>query len=245
MFAARREHLERGDRAGARARRLGAVRPLHRRDVRLPGRRPRRAARAHRRARALDPRPIASPISRSCSTCRPACRASASHARSAEGRELDKFEREQVEFFERVRGAYLERAAPSPRVFASSTARPRGRAAEVRASSSRSCSRHGDDGRRADEDRQRRRPGPAAACRGSRRRARRASPSDATGRMPLLHSPARAASASARWRSIFARALLCETPRAGRRRVRNLCKLPLCDRRPAPGPAAGRAAFDE
>ena len=43
MFAARREHRRAGDPPGAGARRLGAVRPLHRRDVRLSGRRPRRA----------------------------------------------------------------------------------------------------------------------------------------------------------------------------------------------------------
>ena len=38
---------------GARVRRLGAVRPLHRRDLRLPGRRARRRPDAHRRARGL------------------------------------------------------------------------------------------------------------------------------------------------------------------------------------------------
>ena len=56
MFAARREHVEQRDPARARARRLGAVRPLHRRDLRLPGRRPRRRPRAHRRARAVGAR---------------------------------------------------------------------------------------------------------------------------------------------------------------------------------------------
>jgi dTMP kinase len=38
MFAARRDHLAAGDRAGAGAWRRGAVRPLHRRHLRLPGR---------------------------------------------------------------------------------------------------------------------------------------------------------------------------------------------------------------
>ena len=41
VFAARRDHLRAGHRAGAGARRDGAVRPLHRRHLRLPGRGPR------------------------------------------------------------------------------------------------------------------------------------------------------------------------------------------------------------
>ena len=61
---------------GARARRLGALRPLHRRDVRLPGRRARRVARRSTRSRA-GCTPIASPTSRCCSTCRRRCRARA------------------------------------------------------------------------------------------------------------------------------------------------------------------------
>ena len=47
VFAARRDHLHERHRAGAGARRHGAVRPLHRRHLCLPGRRPRlRPARA-------------------------------------------------------------------------------------------------------------------------------------------------------------------------------------------------------
>ena len=38
VFAARRDHICARDRAGAGARRRRAVRPLHRRDLRLPGR---------------------------------------------------------------------------------------------------------------------------------------------------------------------------------------------------------------
>ena len=57
---------------------------------------------------------IASPTSRSCSTCRPAFRARGSIRAELAGRALDKFEREATPFFTRVRDAYLERAAPLP-----------------------------------------------------------------------------------------------------------------------------------
>ena len=50
MFAARASAPRQPDRAGRRARRLGAVRPVHRCDLRLPGRRPRPARGRHRRA---------------------------------------------------------------------------------------------------------------------------------------------------------------------------------------------------
>ena len=49
--------------------------------------------------------------------CRPTCRARASQARRRAGAQLDKFEREAGPFFERVRGAYLERVASDPRRF--------------------------------------------------------------------------------------------------------------------------------
>ena len=117
MFAARREHVEQ------------VIRPaLARGDwvvcdrftdatLRVPGRRPRRAARAHRRARAVRARRSASPTSRSCSTCRSTCRARGWQRAQAAGRTLDKFEGEQQEFFARVRDAYLERAAAEPERF--------------------------------------------------------------------------------------------------------------------------------
>ena len=40
--------------------------------------------------------------------------ASVGKARLADGRELDRFEREKAEFFERVREAYLQRAREEP-----------------------------------------------------------------------------------------------------------------------------------
>ena len=56
MFAARREHLELVIRPALAPRRLGGVRSLHRRHLRLSGRRAWRAVRAHSRARAVDSR---------------------------------------------------------------------------------------------------------------------------------------------------------------------------------------------
>ena len=50
MFAARREHVEQVIRPALARGALGGVRPLHRRDLRLPGRRARRVARAASRA---------------------------------------------------------------------------------------------------------------------------------------------------------------------------------------------------
>ena len=52
MFAARADHVQTRDRAGAGARHLGALRPLHRCHLRLPGRGQGRAGRADRAARA-------------------------------------------------------------------------------------------------------------------------------------------------------------------------------------------------
>ena len=54
---------------------------------------------------------------RCCSTSRWRCRANAWPKRKSGGRTLDKFEREQSGFFERVRAAYLERAAAEPERF--------------------------------------------------------------------------------------------------------------------------------
>lgn len=54
--------------------------------------------------------------SRSCSTCRARCRANGSSAR-AQGRDLDKFEREGDGFPERVRATYLARARAEPARF--------------------------------------------------------------------------------------------------------------------------------
>ncbi len=56
MFAVAPRAPRNRDPAGARARRLGALRPLHRCDLRLSGRRARRSARADPRARAVDRR---------------------------------------------------------------------------------------------------------------------------------------------------------------------------------------------
>ena len=82
-----------GDPAGARARRLGGLRPLHRRDLRLPGRRPRRAAaRGSRELEALDPRRLpARPHAAVRRAARGVARAARTRAQ-ARGATLDKFE---------------------------------------------------------------------------------------------------------------------------------------------------------
>ena len=56
--------------AGADARRMGALRSVHRRDSRLPGRRARRRSPAHRTARAVPCMAISFLTAPSCSTCR-------------------------------------------------------------------------------------------------------------------------------------------------------------------------------
>ena len=83
MFAARREHVDAGDPPGAGARRLDRLRSFHRRHVRVPGRRTRRAARTHRASSSISCMAIAGPTLRSCSTCRSTCRASACSAHAA------------------------------------------------------------------------------------------------------------------------------------------------------------------
>ena len=144
MFAARREHVEQVIRPALARGDWVRVRPLHRRDVRVPGRRPRRAARAHRRARAISSTPIANPTSRSCSTCRSQCRAQRLQRAEAAGRTLDKFERETAGVL-RARARCLSRARRrrARSAFAWSTAsRPvRGRARGTRDGCWRRCER--------------------------------------------------------------------------------------------------------
>ena len=96
-----------GDRAGAGARRRGAVRPLHRRHLRLPGRRPRLRPRAC--CATLErwvQRRACSPTSRSGSTSSRQVAAE----RLAAARAADRFEAEAVAFFGRVRARLSARA---------------------------------------------------------------------------------------------------------------------------------------
>ena len=116
MFAARATHLANLDRTRRRARRLGALRPLHRRDLRLPGRRPRRAGRRHRRARA-DRASAAAAGPHAAARCAGRARHGARARRATAPTGPDRFETERTEFFERVRQCYLERAAREPARF--------------------------------------------------------------------------------------------------------------------------------
>ena len=108
MFAARREHLVRVIEPALAARRVGALRPVQRRDLRLPVRRARAStARVFRRAGVAGASATASRTRPSSST---STRPSAYERQRAQSRTPDKFEREAAEFFRRVREAYLERA---------------------------------------------------------------------------------------------------------------------------------------
>ncbi len=243
MFAARREHVDAVIRAGARARRLGAVRPLHRRDVRLPGRRARRSAR--RASRALEQlacTATASPTSRSCSTCRPPCRASASTRRRARGPRA-----RQV----RARGAARSSSACAPRISSARAADPRAFASidsdaaggrGARASSPRivAALATADATRRARRRRRRAAGLAGRCCPGSATPRRRARAAARAGRMRCCCT-GRAASASTRSRCNLAQALLCESPRADGLACGACASCRYVDRGPASRPAAPRA----
>ena len=243
MFAARREHLEqvigpalaRGD--------MGDLRSLHRRDVRLPG----------RRAMACSDRP--SPASsRSCTAIAtpdltllfdvPLDVSRERLARAASnGRALDKFEREQQALL-RAGARCVPRAC-----------RRRARRAFASIDSTRSARRRARNACSALLARDRRlmaataaddAPVAAAALAGAaamagRRRARRARAAAARpGRMRC--SCTGSAGIGKRTLALnFARALLCEAPRRRRQRMRRLPELRLRRRRAASRLAPGRA----
>ena len=223
MFAARREHVEHVIRPALARGDWVRVRPLHRRDVRLPGRRPRRAGAAHRRARGVRARrlqpdltllfdvPLA--VSRERLVARAGRRP---HARQVRGRAAGRSSRACA-----TPTSSARRAAPQRfRVIDSS--RP---LADVRAELSRCSSTHG---RRA-------------ACPWQARSAAR----EALARRDDVAARAaahrvRAASASVRWRALRAGAAVRDAAR-GRLRVRHVRELRLRRRGPASRPARARA----
>ena len=124
----------RDDPAGAAARRLGGQRPLHRCQLRLPGRRPRRRHRvsspSSSAARSASGRPDLP--ARRAGRCRPAARARSRGASpTASSASSD-------DFFERVRAAYLARAAAEPAALPRDRCRAAARDA-VAAQASRTC----------------------------------------------------------------------------------------------------------
>ena len=237
MFAARARARRRRDPAGARARRLGAVRPLHRRDLRLPGRRPRR--RRSTRIRALERWVHADcqPDLTLLFDVPPTCRASGSTARGAQGRALDKFEREAAAISSSACATSISRARrPSRarfRVIDSTRPLDDGARASCARSSTRCESAMAD---RRDDDAARRDRLAAAAAMAARDAARDAARARATLAARAAAHRRRAASASARWRSTRAGAAVRDAARR-RLRVRHVRRLPLRRRRPASGPA--------
>ena len=127
----------------------------------------------------------------------------------AKGRDLDKFEREEFAFFERVRNVYLERAAHEPARFrVVNAARP---LADVRADLDARARGTCDRGRRLPAT-TRSRAGRTAALASATPRARR-SPRARPGRMRCC-STGRAGIGKRTLALNLARALLCETPGA-------------------------------
>ncbi len=240
MFAVATRAPRIRDSAGARARRLGALRPLHRRDIRVSGRRARRSARADPRARAMDRRrqPAGSHV--------PFRRAAARLPRAARSRAQRRARSRSL----RGRGRGILRSSPRR------LPRPRGRGAapllrDRQLAAARRRARRARRGARlrsstCDGGRTRRRAGDASLA-GVAAMAARGGAGGA--RAALDMAPCAARARAPRHRQARAR----PQPRAGavvrnaarrRSRVRAVRKLPLRGCRRASGSDAARAADD-
>ena len=239
MFAARREHVVQVIRPALARGDWVRLRSLHRRHLCVPGRRPRRVARADRHARA-DRAPDCNPDLTLLFDVPGAVSRERLDRMSARGRALDKFEREAAGIL-RARAQRVSRASEGGSAALSRHRRDRP-LAEVRAdlAAHRRRAMTGDPDDDATRDAPPSRPSVAPldwqrAALARSRRASRALAARAAAQRSARHRQARCCA------DALARALLCETPRDGGMRLRRVSGLPLRRRRPASRPARRRA----